>query len=43
MMGDPMFMIVQNLRPFLSAVTPTAAAVTAAAVAPTAVNLHDFT
>ena len=36
MMVDPMFMIVQSLRSFLTAVTPTA-------VAPIAVILPDFT
>ena len=36
MMVDPMFMIVQNLRSFLTAVTPTA-------VAPIAVILPVFT
>ena len=41
MMVDPMFMIVQNLRSFLTAVTPTA--VTPTAVAPIAVILPEFT
>ena len=36
MMVDPMFMIVQNVRSFLTAVTPTAAT-------PTAVILLEFT
>ena len=36
MMVDPMFMIVQNFRSFLTAVTPTA-------VAPTVVILPKFT
>ena len=54
MMVDPMFMIVQNLRSFLTAVTPTAVKPTAVtptdvtpiAVIPTAVvyqNLPEFT
>ena len=42
MMVDPLFMIIQNLRSFLTAVTPTA--VTTAAVAPIAnQNLPEFT
>ena len=41
MMVNPMFMIVQNLRSFLAAVTPTA--VTSTGVAPTAVILLEFT
>ena len=36
MMVDPMFMIVQNVRSFLTAVTPTA-------VTPTVLILPDFT
>ena len=46
MMVDPMFMIVQSLRSFLTAVTPTAVtptAVTPTAVATIAVILPDFT
>ena len=45
-MVDPMFMIVQSLRSFLTAVTPTAVtptAVTPTAVAPIAVILPEFT
>ena len=41
MMVDPMFMIVQSLNSFLTAVTPTA--VTPAAVAPITVLLPEFT
>ena len=41
MMVDPMFMIVQNLRSFLTAVTPTAVKPTA--VTPTAVTPTDVT
>ena len=41
MMLDPMFMILQNARSFLTAVTPTA--VTPTAVTPTAVILLEFT
>ena len=41
MMVDPMFMIVQSLRLFLTAVTP--AAVTPTNVAPIAVILPEFT
>ena len=40
MMVDPRFMIVQHLRSFLTAVTPTA--VTPTAVTPTAVILPEF-
>ena len=40
MMVDPMFMIVQSLRPLLIAVTPTA--VIPSAVAPIAVILPEF-
>ena len=40
MMVDPTFMIVQSLRSFLTAVTPTA--VTQSAVAPIAVNFPGF-
>ena len=40
MMVDPMFMIVQRLKSFLTAVTPTA--VTPTAVAPIAVILPEF-
>ena len=41
MIVDPIFMIVQNSRSFLNAVTPTA--VTPTAVAPIAVILPEFT
>ena len=41
MMVDPMFMIVQSLRPFLTAVSPTDVIPTA--VAPIAVILPEFT
>ena len=41
MMLDPMFMIVQNFRSFLTAGTPTA--VTPTAAAPLAVILPEFT
>ena len=46
MMLDPIFIIVQSLRSFLTAVTPTAVtptAVTATAVSLTAVLLPEFT
>ena len=46
MMVDPMFMIVQSLRTFLTDVTPTAVIPTAViptAVAPIAVILPEFT
>ena len=40
MMLDPMFMIVQSLRSFLTALTPTA--VTQTAVTPIAIILPEF-